>query len=279
METPSDDAKNTIREPFLKAPASKGGFRTVPFIIANEALERVASVGLSPNMILYLTKEYGMETAAAATVIFSWSAANSLAPILGAFLADSYVGRYRMVGFGTILSFLGMALLWLTAMFPQARPDCDQFSRICEPPTAPQLLLLYSSFGLMSIGNGGIRSSSMAFGADQLDKRNNPHNAETLQSFFNWYYASISFASLIAVTLIVYIQDNLGWKMGFGVPAVLMFVSAISFYLASPFYIKLKARTSLLTGFVQVLVASFRNRHINLPISRATNEPWYQQPL
>ncbi|XVF89192.1 hypothetical protein PTKIN_Ptkin19aG0110400 [Pterospermum kingtungense] len=163
-----------------------------------------------------------------------------------------------------------MVLLWLTAMVPQARPNCDQFSSICESPTTPQLLLLYSSLGLMSIGAGGIRSSSLAFGADQLDK-NNPENAGTLQSYFNWYYASVSFSALIAVTCIVYIQDNLGWKIGFGVPVMLMFMSSISFYLASSFYIKLKARTSLFSGLAQVLVASFRNRHMDLP-PQATDE-------
>ncbi|XVE53733.1 hypothetical protein DITRI_Ditri03aG0026200 [Diplodiscus trichospermus] len=274
MGTPSDENNTTTREPLLKAPTSKGGFRTLPFILANEAFERVASVGLAPNMILYLTRDFGMDTAKAANVIFFWSAANNFTPIIGAFLADSYVGKYRMIGFGSILSFLGMVLLWSTAMFPQARPYCDKFSSICESPTTPQLLLLYSSLGLISAGAGGIRSSSLAFGADQLNKRNNPENAETLQSFFSWYYASATLSSLIAVTCIVYIQENLGWKMGFGVPVMLMFMSSLSFYLASSFYIKLNSRTSLLTGFAQVLVASFRNRHIDLP-SQTTNEVHY----
>ncbi|KAK8286517.1 hypothetical protein V6Z11_D08G297100 [Gossypium hirsutum] len=85
-----------------------------------------------------------------------------------------------------------------------------------------------------------------------------------LQSFFNWYYVASMFAALIPVTLIVYIQDNLGWKMGFGVPIMLMFLSAISFFLASSFYIKLKARASLLTGLAQVVVASLRKRHIEV---------------
>lgn len=75
-------------------------------VTANEAFERVASIGLAPNMILYLTREFGMETAEAANVIFLWSAANNLTPTIGAFLADSYVGKYRMIGFGSIFSFL-----------------------------------------------------------------------------------------------------------------------------------------------------------------------------
>jgi peptide/histidine transporter 3/4 len=75
-------------------------------VAANEAFERVASIGLMPNMILYLTRVYGMQIATAANVLFLWSAASNFMPILGAFLADSYVGRYRMIGFGSIVSLL-----------------------------------------------------------------------------------------------------------------------------------------------------------------------------
>ena len=73
---------------------------------ANEAFEGVASFGLRPNMILYLTREFGMQIASAANVLFLWSAATNFMPILGAYLADSYVGRYRMIGFGSIVSLM-----------------------------------------------------------------------------------------------------------------------------------------------------------------------------
>lgn len=76
------------------------------FVAANEAFERAASVGLLPNMILYLTRDYGMPTPTAANFLFLWSAATNFMPILGAFLADSCLGRYRMIGFGSIASFL-----------------------------------------------------------------------------------------------------------------------------------------------------------------------------
>lgn len=75
-------------------------------VIANEAFERLANYGLQPNMVLYLTREYGLRAATAANVQFLWSAATDFTPIVGAFLADSYVGRYPMIGFGCILCLL-----------------------------------------------------------------------------------------------------------------------------------------------------------------------------
>lgn len=170
----------------------------------------------------------------------------------------------------------GMFLLWFTTNFPPARfPHCDELSKNCISPTTAQLLLLYSSFGFMSFGAGGIRSSSLAFGADQLQSRGgNPNSEGILRSYFGWYYGAVSISAIIALTCIVYIQDRLGWQVGFGVPCMLMLLSAALFFLASPFYVKLKANKSLLTGFAQVIVASYRNRHIELS-SQATNENYH----
>lgn len=104
-----------------------------------------------------------------------------------------------------------MVLLWFTAIFPQAKPPvCDQMRSGCESATASQLMLLYSAFGLMSLGGGSIRASSLVFGADQLDKGNGAKNAGALQSYFSWYYVSIAAGSMLSATFIVYIQDNLG---------------------------------------------------------------------
>ncbi|KAL5850461.1 hypothetical protein ACOSQ4_008474 [Xanthoceras sorbifolium] len=256
MESPSDPLlSNSNTKP-------KGGLRTMPFIIANEAFERVASFGLSPNMILYLTREYNMENSRASNVILLWSAATNFLPVVGAIVADSYVGRYPMIGFGSITSLLGMIMLWLTTIFPAAKPSpCIHMS--CESPTTSQLMLLYTSFAFMSIGAGGIRSCSLAFGADQLDRGDSLENAGSLQTYFNWYGVVVTFSSIVALTCVVYIQDNLGWAVGFGVPVVLMLLSLVSFFLATPFYVKLKADSNLLSGLAQAVVASYKNRHIN----------------
>ncbi|GFS35416.1 major facilitator superfamily protein [Actinidia rufa] len=265
----SDEKKTTIKEPLLGNP-SKGGFRTMPFIIANEAFERVASFGLVPNMILYLMNEYHMDMATGSNILFFWSAATNFLPVLGAVIADSSVGRFRMTGFGSIVSLMGMVLLWLTTMIPQTKPPpCDQSISHCISPTTSQLILLCSSFSLMSIGAGGIRSSSLAFGADQLENHEGLKKAGALESYFNWYYVSVSFSVLVAVTCVVYIQDNIGWEVGFGVPVMLMLVSVVSFFLASSIYVKLKPKSSLLIGIVQVVVAAYKNRHFVLSSSQS----------
>lgn len=161
----------------------------------------------------------------------------------------------------------GTILLWSTSVIPQARPlPCyqDSSKHICNPPTFLQYSVLCASLGLISIGAGGIRSSSLAFGADQLEE-NEENSGGVSESYFSWYYAVYSFSCLIGLTCVVYIQDNMGWKVGLGVPTVLVMIGTCFFFLGSTFYVKVQSKPNLLTGFVQVVVASYRNRCLKLP--------------
>ncbi|XP_047322570.1 protein NRT1/ PTR FAMILY 1.2-like [Impatiens glandulifera] len=220
-------------------------------------------------MITYLMNVYHLEMISSSNILYCWSATNGLFPVIGAYFSDSFVGRYRMIAYGCILSFLGTVILWLTTMIPQARPTpCVDSSNnnSCISPTIFQLMFLCSSFLLMSIGAGGIRSASMAFGADQLqDDAQSLNRTGAMETYINWYSATSALSVVIAMTFVVYIQDNLGWKIGFGVPLVLMFLAALSFFLASSLYVKSKPNSSLITGFVQVMVASFKKRNLLFP--------------
>ncbi|XP_004237077.1 protein NRT1/ PTR FAMILY 1.2 [Solanum lycopersicum] len=256
----------------------KGGLITMPFIIVNESCEKLASYGLLPNMIIYLTTFYHMEAASASVLIALWTALSNGLGLFGAFLSDSYLGRFRAVAIGTISSLIGTCILWLTTIMPQLRPlPCGQHQHVCDGTTAAQLAILLCSLGLMSIGTGFNRPCSIAFGADQLENKENPDNERLIDSYFNWYYASVGVSLVLAVTVIVYIQDHFGWQIGFGVPALLMLISVSIFLIGSPLYIKAKARGSLFTGLFQVAVAAFRKRHINVE-SNYIADCYYKEP-
>lgn len=272
MEKSSDHTNVFKQEPKKK---QKGGMRTMPFIIANEAFEKVASYGLLSNMILYLIQDYRMGVTQGQNILFLWSAATNFLPIVGAVVADSYLGRYLTIALGSIFSFMGITILWLTAMIPQARPGpCDPRTEACKTTSTAQYFVLLSSFVLMSIGAGGVRPCSLAFGADQINNMNNPMNKRMLERFFGWYYASAAVAIVLAFTGIVYIQDHLGWKVGFGIPALMMFLSAALFFIASSFYIKSKVKTNLFGSLLQVIRVVYKKRKLTLP-SIDSNIAWY----
>ncbi|KAL3500559.1 hypothetical protein ACH5RR_039652 [Cinchona calisaya] len=261
MKYSSEDKEDMVKERLLNtSPPNKGGWRTLPFIIANGMLEKVVNYGIMPNMTLYLMNQYHMEMTTTSNIIFYWSAAVNFTPVLGAIFADSYVGRFRMMGFGCVVNLLGTILLWLTSMIPQARPPpCNESTNSCSSATFSQIFLLLTSFVVLAIGVGGIRSSLLAFGVDQLAKKDG-----VLERYFSWYYVSYMVSLLLALSCIVTIEDKMGWPFGFGVCVVVMFLAALSFFIASPFYVKVKAKASLFTELMQVIVASYKNRSFKL---------------
>ncbi|KAK4715762.1 hypothetical protein R3W88_014100 [Solanum pinnatisectum] len=258
--------------------STKGGLKTIPFIIVNESCERLASFGLQPNMIIYITKFYNMNAARASVLLNLWSAISNVLSILGSFISDSYIGRFRAVAIGTISSLIGMLVLWLTTIFPQLRPlPCSQYQHDCNGTTEAQLAAILCSFGLISIGAGFVRPCSIALGADQLENKENLDNERLIDSYFNWFYASVGVSIVLAVTVIVYIQDHFGWQVGFGVPTLLMVLSVSVFLIGSPHYIKAKPEGSLFTGLFQVAVAAFRKRHINVQLNY-NDDCYYRTP-
>ncbi|GKV53088.1 hypothetical protein SLEP1_g59635, partial [Rubroshorea leprosula] len=160
-----------------------------------------------------------------------------------------------------------MTVSWLTAILPVARPpDCySQNVQNSLSPGSARLALLFSSLALMSIGGGGIRPRSLAFAADQFYNPNDPKNKRVLQTLFNWYYTSVGVSITIAVTVIVYIQDKIGWVVGLGIPVGLIFFSTVMYFLGSALYVKVDANKNLFTSFAQVIVAAWRKKHLPLP--------------
>jgi MFS family permease len=157
-----------------------------------------------------------------------------------------------------------MVFLWLTATVPGARPppcNGDQ----CAPPGARHLAWLLAGFAFLSLGAGGVRPCSMAFGADQFSRHPKQRRLRILQAYFNAYYASIGVAFMVAVTAIVYLQDNVSWNVGFAVPMGLMLLSTVSFFLGSGLYIKEKGKRQMFAGIGAAVGAAIRNRGARLP--------------
>ncbi|XP_066313011.1 protein NRT1/ PTR FAMILY 5.10-like isoform X2 [Miscanthus floridulus] len=87
----------------------RGGWRAALFIVAMGFFERIGFVGVSANLIMYLTGPLGMSTAAAAAGVNAWSGTVNACPrlpLVGALVADSRLGRYRAVLAACVLYLL-----------------------------------------------------------------------------------------------------------------------------------------------------------------------------
>lgn len=165
------------------------GWKAMPYVIGNETFEKLGTIGTLSNMLVYLTTVYHMPSVNAATLLNVFSGTSNLATVLGAYVSDTYLGRYTTIAAATVSSFIGMLILTLTAAIHTLHPPaCDASKgQQCEGPTSSQLAAILVSFFFLVVGAGGIRPCNLAFGADQFDPRT-ADGRRGIASFFNWYY-------------------------------------------------------------------------------------------
>lgn len=267
MESEKEESKHEVQHEIIKY----RGVKAMPFIIGNETFEKLGTIGTSSNLLVYLTTVFGMKSITATTLVNVFNGSANFATVIGAFLSDTYYGRYNTLAFSSVSSFMGMVVLTLTAAIHSLHPDRCSSQDIKTPPsclgtTAGQTAVLLTALALLVVGAGGIRPCNLAFGADQFDPSTESGKRGTT-SFFNWYYFTFTFAVMVSMTFIVYVQSNVSWALGLAIPAFLMLLSCAVFFLGTPVYVRLRPQGSPLLSVAQVIVAAARKRKLRLPAS------------
>ncbi|XP_073037755.1 protein NRT1/ PTR FAMILY 8.1-like [Primulina eburnea] len=250
-------------------PANKkktGTWRACPFILGNECCERLAYYGMSTNLIDYFTNQLDQPSATASKNLSNWSGTCYITPLIGAFLADAYLGRYWTIASFSIIYVIGMTLLTISASVPGLRPTCYE-KDVCSA-TGSQTAACFVALYLVALGTGGIKPCVSSYGADQFDDADEFEKVHK-GSFFNWFYFSINIGALIASSVVVWVQVTIGWGWGFGIPAVAMAIAVSFFFLGTRLYRYQNAGGSPLTRLCQVVVASLRKYRVQVPVDRA----------
>ncbi|KAI9111436.1 hypothetical protein K1719_017126 [Acacia pycnantha] len=284
----SSSSSSTVAEPdnmeggHQKKKKKPGGWRAMPFILGNETFERLAVFGLFANFTVYMTGELHLETVAASNIMNIWFGITNFAPLVGAFISDAYVGRFKTIGFASFASLLGMITVTLTAWIPTLHPPpCtpEQLAQNqCVKANTTHLGVLILGLCFLTIGSAGIRPCSIPFGVDQFDPTTD-EGKKGIDGFFNWYYTIFTLVLIVTQTVVVYIQDSVSWKIGFGIPTLFMFLSIIMFFVGKSIYVYVKPEGSIFSGIAQVLVAAYRKRHVELPSDDKIDGVFYDPPL
>uniref|UniRef100_A0A8R7TBL1 Uncharacterized protein n=1 Tax=Triticum urartu TaxID=4572 RepID=A0A8R7TBL1_TRIUA len=125
-------------------------------------------------------------------------------------------------------------------------------------------ITVYVGLYLTALGNGGIKPCTSPFGADQFDITDTTERVKK-GSFFNWFYFLNTIGSLLSTTVIIWVQDNVGWGIGFAIPMILTSLSFMVFIASRRMYRYKSKGESPMTTASQVVVAAARNRHLKLP--------------
>ncbi|RWR76914.1 protein NRT1/ PTR FAMILY 2.6-like protein [Cinnamomum micranthum f. kanehirae] len=239
--------------------AKRGGWITGPFIlVANLGLIMGVGGALS-NLIVYLKREYNVKSIDASQISSIINGCTSVAPIAGAIIADSYLGCFCVIAVSAFVCLLGIVLMTLTATIHSLRPlPCTSGSVSCESPSTSQTAILFSGIALIAIGVGGTRFNIATMGANQF------HKIKDQDSFFNWYFFTSYIAPIVAAFGIVYVQDNVGWGVGFGLCIVAIAISLAIFLLGQRYYRNLKPEGSPFRCLTHVVVAAIRKRNLRV---------------
>ncbi|XP_010533412.1 PREDICTED: protein NRT1/ PTR FAMILY 2.9-like [Tarenaya hassleriana] len=239
------------------------GWKVMPFIIGNETFEKLGIVGSSSNLVIYLSTVFNMKSITAAKAVNIYGGTSNFGTIIAAFLCDTYFGRYKTLSFAMIACFLGSIAMDLTAIIHILHPAkcAKELGSVCKGPTGGQIAFLGFAMILLVIGAGGIRPCNLPFGADQFDP-NTKAGKRGINSFFNWYFFTFTFAQMVSLTLIVYVQSNVSWSIGLALPAILMFLGCVIFFAGSKLYVKVKPSGSPVLGITRVLVAAIKKARL-----------------
>ncbi|KAL5726181.1 hypothetical protein ACHQM5_009247 [Ranunculus cassubicifolius] len=254
-----DEARN---EDISVAEKKKGGARTLPFIFANEVCERLAISGFGANLMSYLTQVLHLPLTKSANILTNFGGSMTLTMFVGAFIADSYAGRFWTITVASLIYLMSMITMTLSATLPGLNPPSCKGHEVCKEANGLQISVFYLCLVLASIGAGGLRPCVVAFGADQFDE-SNPRRKAKSWNYFNWYYIVMGLSILVAVTVFVYIQDHVGWGWGIGIPTVIWFFSIVFFVGGYKMYRMLAPSGSPFTRLLQVIVAAFKKRNLS----------------
>ncbi|XP_024018465.1 protein NRT1/ PTR FAMILY 5.2 isoform X5 [Morus notabilis] len=246
--------------------SNRGGWTACSFVVVYEVFERMAYYGIQSNLIIYLTKKLHQGTVTSSNNVTNWVGAIWLTPILGAYIADAHLGRYWTFICSSIIYLLGMSVLTLSVSIPSLKPPpChDTNLENCKKASNLQLAVFYGALYTLAVGTGGTKPNISTIGADQFDDFHPKEKAQKL-SFFNWWMFSIFFGTFFANTVLVWLQDNVGWTLGYALPTLGLAISIGIFVSGTPFYRHKVPTGSPFSGMAQVILASVRKWRVPLP--------------
>ncbi|XP_019456595.1 PREDICTED: protein NRT1/ PTR FAMILY 4.6-like [Lupinus angustifolius] len=249
-----------------------GGMLAASFVLVVEVLENLAFLANSSNLVLYLREYMHMSPSKSANNVTNFIGTAFLLALLGGFLSDALFTTYHIYLISALIEFMGLIVLTIQARIPSLKPsECDKFTT-CIEVNGGKAAILFSGLYLVALGVGGIKGSLAAHGGEQFDETT-PSGRKQRSTFFNYFVFCLSCGALIAVTFVVWIEDNKGWEWGFAISTISIFVSIPVFLAGSPTYRNKIPSGSPLTTILKVLVTASLNSCIVRNSSSAVVSP------
>eukprot|EP01113_Clastostelium_recurvatum_P023468 TRINITY_DN2801_c0_g1_i4.p1 TRINITY_DN2801_c0_g1~~TRINITY_DN2801_c0_g1_i4.p1 ORF type:complete len:543 (+),score=109.88 TRINITY_DN2801_c0_g1_i4:222-1631(+) len=137
--------------------------------------------------------------------------------LLGGYLSDSILGKYKTILYVSLIYVLGSTVLAVTAI-PGVTTVGDQETHWWGVAVG---------LGLVALGTGGIKPVVSTFVGDQFG----PSQAHLLPTIFHMFYFCINLGAFASMLMNPIIRTQLSYSVAFGLPAFLLLVATLIFFL------------------------------------------------
>jgi len=202
------------------------------FIIGNEAGERFSFYGMNSILTIYMAQWLLFEAPDAKASYHLFQMATYLTPLLGGWIADRFLGRYRTILFVSMFYVAGHATLALW-----------------EGRTG-----LFVGLGLIALGAGGIKPCVSAFVGDQFAAE----QRTLLERIYGWFYWIVNLGSGTSKLLIPFLLKRYGPAVAFALPGLLMVAATLVFFAGRGVYRRAPPSGPAPHGFLRVVSLALR---------------------
>jgi POT family proton-dependent oligopeptide transporter len=182
-----------------------------------EMWERFSYYGMRALLIFYLTQHWLYNDEKASVIYGAYTALVYIAPVLGGYLADKYLGQRKAVLFGAVLLTIGhflMAFEGQGAVGHEANPMIDVF---------------WAALAFIIVGSGFLKANISVI-VGQLYPRTDIRR----DGAYTIFYMGINVGAAVGTIIAGYLGQTYGWAYGFGAAGIGMLLGLIVFIVFKP---------------------------------------------
>jgi POT family proton-dependent oligopeptide transporter len=176
--------------------------KALPYLFLTELWERFGFYVVQGMLVLYMTKAFGFTDEKSFTILGTFTALAYIAPMIGGFLADAFLGFKVAILWGGLFLIAGYAMM--------ALPWANGF---------------YVSLATIIVGTGLFKPNiSSLLGALY------PRGDMNRDSGFTIFYIGINLGAMLAGVSSGAIKNHFGWHVAFGLASIGLIIGLFTFW-------------------------------------------------
>ncbi|QDP20395.1 peptide MFS transporter [Sphingomonas xanthus] len=181
-----------------------------------EMWERFSYYGMRALLIFYLTQHWLFNDEKASVIYGAYTALVYIAPVLGGYLADKYLGQRKAVLFGAVLLTCGHFLMAF-----EGDPTAGQAN--------PMINVFWAALAFIIVGSGFLKANISVI-VGQLYPRTDVRR----DGAYTIFYMGINVGAAVGTIIAGYLGQTYGWAYGFGAAGIGMLLGLVVFVIFKP---------------------------------------------